>query len=161
MNSTTPNFSASGGRLIHEILPVGWLQCNCSIIGDPETREAIVLDPGDEVERIAEILMRHKLKVKAIVSTHAHIDHVGGLKKLHDLTGAPVMLHADDLPLYQAMDVQAAWIGMQPPDAAVVDERDVARRCRIGRRRRDVDIPPVVGRKHRQRTGRRSTFHRN
>ena len=122
MNSTTPNLSASGGKLIHEILPVGWLQCNCSIIGDPETREAIVLDPGDEVERIAEILMRHKLKVKAIVSTHAHIDHVGGLKKLHELTGAPVMLHADDLPLYQAMDVQAAWIGMQPPELTEIHQ---------------------------------------
>ncbi|HEV1994355.1 MAG TPA: MBL fold metallo-hydrolase [Candidatus Acidoferrum sp.] len=106
---------ASGGALIHEIIPVGWLQCNCSIIGDPATREALVLDPGDEVERIEEILKRHQLTVKAIVSTHAHIDHVGGLKKLHDLTGAPVMMHADDLQLYQALDRQAKWLGMRAP----------------------------------------------
>jgi len=98
------------------------LQCNCSIIGDPETREALVLDPGDEVDRIEEILKRHHLKVKAIVSTHAHIDHVGGLKKLHDLTGAPVMMHADDLQLYRALDMQAAWIGMRPPEQTEVHQ---------------------------------------
>jgi len=113
---------ASGGELIHEVIPVGWLQCNCSIIGDPVTREALVLDPGDDVARIVEILDRHKLQVKAIVSTHAHIDHVGGLKKLHDLTGAPVMMHHGDLELYQAMEMQAAFIGMKPPEVGEVHQ---------------------------------------
>ena len=94
-----------GEPLIHEILPVGWLQCNCSVVGDPESREAIVLDPGDEVERIQEILARHGLTVRAIVNTHAHIDHVGGLRKLHDLTGAPVLMHPDDLELYRALEM--------------------------------------------------------
>lgn len=126
MSGATSHFGGEGHssetKLIHEIIPVGWLQCNCSIIGDPETREALVLDPGDEVEKIAEILQRHKLHVKAIVSTHAHIDHVGGLKKLHDLTGAPVMMHAEDLPLYQAMDMQASWIGMRAPELTDVDQ---------------------------------------
>jgi len=107
--------------LIHEILPVGWLQCNCSVVGDPETREAIVLDPGDEVERIQEILARHGLTVRAIVNTHAHIDHVGGLRKLHDVTGAPVLMHPDDLELYRALEMQAAWIGMPVPEIADVD----------------------------------------
>ena len=107
--------------LIHEILPVGWLQCNCSIVGDAETRDAIVLDPGDEVERIQEILTRHKLTVRAIVNTHAHIDHVGGLRKLHDATGAPVLMHSDDLDLYRALEMQAAWIGMPVPEIANVD----------------------------------------
>ncbi len=110
-----------GQSLIHEILPVGWLQCNCSVIGDPETREAIVLDPGDEVERIQEILVRHRLTVRAIVNTHAHIDHVGGLRKLHDATGAPVLMHPDDLDLYRALEMQAAWIGMPVPEIANVD----------------------------------------
>jgi len=96
-------------------MPVGLLQCNCSIIGDPVSREALVLDPGDEVHRIMDLLGRHKLTVKAIVSTHAHIDHVGGLKKLHDYTGAPVLMHRDDVPLYQAMDMQAAFMGIEPP----------------------------------------------
>ncbi len=108
--------------LIHEILPVGWLQCNCSILGDPETREALVLDPGDEVERVLAVLKRHSLHVKAIVSTHAHIDHVGGLQKLQEVTGAPVLMHGDDLELYQHLDEQAAWLGVPPPPSARIDQ---------------------------------------
>src|SRR3989441_12497401 len=71
-------------KIIHEILPVGLLQCNCSVVGDPHTREAIVIDPGDEVDRILEVVTRHNLKVRAILSTHAHIDHVGGLRKMKE-----------------------------------------------------------------------------
>lgn len=108
-------------RLIHEVLPVGWLQCNCHVLGDPVTREAIVVDPGDEVGRILEILTSRRLNVRAIISTHAHIDHVGGLVKLHSATGAPVCMHSDDLELYKLLDVQAAWIGMRPPEMAEVD----------------------------------------
>ncbi len=108
-------------RLIHEILPVGMLACNCSIVGDPETGEALVIDPGDEVERVLGLLARHKLKVLAIVSTHAHIDHVGGLAKLHRATGAPVLMHADDLDLYRALPLQARWLGVEPPETIEVD----------------------------------------
>jgi glyoxylase-like metal-dependent hydrolase (beta-lactamase superfamily II) len=107
--------------LIHEIIPVGWLQCNCSIVGDPETRECIVVDPGDEVERILEIVARHGLKVQAIVNTHAHIDHVGGLHKLREVTGAPVQMHAQDLELYRRLDIQATMIGMPLPPITEVD----------------------------------------
>jgi hydroxyacylglutathione hydrolase len=109
-------------KLIHEVLPVGWLQCNCSILGDPETREALVLDPGDEVERVLDVLRRHSLRVKAIVSTHAHIDHVGGLQKLQQVTGAPVLMHGDDMELYRHLDEQAAWLGVPPPPSARVDQ---------------------------------------
>ena len=109
-------------KIIHEILPVGLLQCNCSIIGDPETREALVVDPGDEAARILELLAKHALTVKAIVSTHAHIDHVGGLRKMQDATGAPVLMHGDDMELYRHLDAQAAWIGMRTPDPANVDK---------------------------------------
>lgn len=108
--------------LIHEILPVGMLQCNCSIVGDTETREAIVLDPGDEVEKILAVIAKHRLKVMAIVSTHAHIDHVGGLKKLHDATHAPVFMNEADLELYQAMEMQAQFLGVRPPQVANVDD---------------------------------------
>ena len=94
-------------KLIHEVIPVGMLQCNCSILGDPITHEAIVVDPGDEIERITEILREHRLKVRAIVSTHTHIDHVGGLAGLQRITGAPVLIHQADLDLYRGLDLQA------------------------------------------------------
>jgi hydroxyacylglutathione hydrolase len=103
------------GKLIHEVIPVGLLQCNCSILGDPATGEAIVVDPGDEVERILEIVRRHGLKVRSIVSTHTHIDHVGGLAGLHRATGAPVLIHEADLELYKNLDEQAQWLGVPTP----------------------------------------------
>src|SRR5271163_784028 len=109
-------------KLLHEIIPVGMLQCNCSILGDPTTREAIVVDPGDEVERVLEILRRHDLKVRAIVSTHTHIDHVGGLAGLHAATGAPVLIHKDDLELYSNLEMQANWLGVETPQ--VMDIQD-------------------------------------
>ena len=117
-----PALNAAQDSLIHITIPVGMLQCNCSIIGDPLTREALVVDPGDEVTRILDLLGRRRLTVKAIVSTHAHIDHVGGLAKLHQYTGAPVLMHRDDLPLYQAMDIQASFLGVLPPDLTEVDQ---------------------------------------
>jgi hydroxyacylglutathione hydrolase len=122
MSEPSRTFDAVSPELIHITIPVGALQCNCTIIADPTTREALVIDPGDEVTRILELLGRHKLTVKAIVSTHAHIDHVGGLSKLHQYTGAPVLMHRDDLPLYQAMEMQAAFLGVVPPDLTDVDQ---------------------------------------
>lgn len=107
--------------LIHEIIPVGMLQCNCSIVGDAPTREAIVIDPGDEVDRILALLAKHRLTVKAILSTHAHIDHVGGLKKLHDVTGAPVLMNEGDLEMYRGMELQAQFLGIAPPPLAKID----------------------------------------
>jgi hydroxyacylglutathione hydrolase len=108
-------------KLIHEVIPVGLLRCNCSILGDPDTREAVVLDPGDEVDRILAVLAKHRLKVIAIVSTHTHIDHVGGLAKLHDSTGAPVFMHRDDLDLYRHLDLQAQWLGVPAPETTGVE----------------------------------------
>lgn len=122
MSDGLPALNAATEGLIHITIPVGMLQCNCSIIGDPVTREALVIDPGDEVTRILDLIGRHRLTVKAIVSTHAHIDHVGGLSKLHKYTGAPVLMHRDDLPLYQAMDMQASFLGVHPPELAEIDQ---------------------------------------
>ncbi len=102
-------------NLIHEVIPVGPIQCNCSILGDKLTREAIVVDPGDDVDRILEILRKHDLKVRAIMSTHAHIDHVGGLALLHKATGAPVLIHQGDLDLYRNLHIQAEWMGVPTP----------------------------------------------
>jgi hydroxyacylglutathione hydrolase len=107
---------------IHEILPVGMLQCNCHIIGDPQTREAIVIDPGDDAAKILEVIARHRLKVTAIAVTHTHIDHVIGLRRVHEATGAPVHLHAEDMELYRMLEVQATWLGWKTPEAAHVDQ---------------------------------------
>jgi hydroxyacylglutathione hydrolase len=122
MSDRSRALSAAQDSFIHITIPVGFLQCNCSIIGDPVTREALVVDPGDEVTRILDLLGRHRLTVKAIVSTHAHIDHVGGLSKLHQYTGAPVLMHRDDLPLYQAMEMQASFLGVLPPELTDIDQ---------------------------------------
>src|ERR1700704_3381867 len=97
-------------HMIHAILPVGVLQCNCSILGDETTREAIVIDPGDEIDQILGIVAKHNLRVTAIVITHAHIDHIGGAQKLKAATGAPVYMNENDAPLYDSLDVQADWL---------------------------------------------------
>jgi glyoxylase-like metal-dependent hydrolase (beta-lactamase superfamily II) len=109
-------------NLIHEILPVGMLQCNCHIVGDPQTREAIVIDPGDDAARILEVIASHHLKVTAIVVTHTHIDHVIGLRRVHQATGAPVYVHADDVDLYRMLEVQASWLGWKTPESVKIDQ---------------------------------------
>jgi glyoxylase-like metal-dependent hydrolase (beta-lactamase superfamily II) len=107
--------------MIHEILAVGVLQCNCSVFGDETSRQAIVVDPGDDIADIQEILERHGLSVSAIVITHAHIDHIGGAAKLKALTGAPVYMNADDQELYNHLDVQAQWVGIRTPERTEID----------------------------------------
>ncbi len=107
--------------MIHEIIPVGPLQCNCSIFGDETTHEAIVIDPGAQIEDILAILRKHSLTVKHIVITHAHIDHIGGAAKLKAATGAPVHMNSNDQGLYDQVDVQAEWLGMERPERTEID----------------------------------------
>jgi hydroxyacylglutathione hydrolase len=107
--------------MIHEILPVGPLQCNCSIIGDEITREAMVIDPGDDIDHVLAIVRKHNLQIKQIVVTHAHIDHVGGAMKLRAATGAPILLNQNDYALLKMLDMQAAWIGVPPPGKVEID----------------------------------------
>jgi len=107
--------------MIHEILPVGSLQCNCSVIGDETTRDAMVIDPGDDIADVLAIIQKHHLSVKQIVITHAHIDHVGGAMKLRQATGAPILLNQNDYALLKMLDVQAAWLGMRPPGEVEID----------------------------------------
>jgi hydroxyacylglutathione hydrolase len=108
--------------MIHKIFPVGPLQCNCSVIGDEKTHEAMVIDPGDQIEGILDILRQEKLTLKQIVITHAHIDHVGGAMKLKAANGAPILMNQNDHALLKMLDMQAAWVGMLPPGDVQVDE---------------------------------------
>ena len=107
--------------MILETFPVGLLQCNCTLLGDETTGEAMVVDPGDNIPQILARLAKHGLTLKQIVVTHAHIDHVGGALQLKQQTGAPILLNQQDLPLLEMMDVQAGWLGVQTPEVAPPD----------------------------------------
>jgi hydroxyacylglutathione hydrolase len=108
--------------MIRETFPVGPLACNCTILGDEEAHEAIVIDPGDDVSRIHRRLTELGLTLKQILVTHGHIDHVGGALKLKQLTGAPIFLNQGDLPQLKMMAEQAAWLGVETPETATPDE---------------------------------------
>src|SRR5262249_46937972 len=109
-------------NMIHEIFPVGPLACNCSVIGDERTHEAMVIDPGDEIERVLDILKQHGLKLKMIVVTHGHIDHIGGAGKLQKTTGAPIYMNERDQMQLKLLPVQAMWIGIRPPGKVAIDQ---------------------------------------
>jgi glyoxylase-like metal-dependent hydrolase (beta-lactamase superfamily II) len=118
-------------KTILETFPVGALQCNCVIIGDERTKTAVVIDPGDEIERVTAALDRLGLSVASILATHGHIDHVGGFAELKRLTGAKTLLHEADVPLYENLALQAQWLGVAPPaltalDAGLSEELGVA-----------------------------------
>ena len=107
--------------MIFETFPVGLLQCNCTILGDEETREAIVIDPGDDADKILQVLEKHRLTAKQIVCTHTHIDHVGAIHDLQQRSGVAASIHKADLLLFEKLDVQAQWIGLPTPKKGVID----------------------------------------
>ena len=107
--------------MILDSFPVGPLRCNCTILGDETTHEAMVVDPGDNIPEILARLRKHGLTLKQIVVTHAHIDHVGGAALLKKATGAPVLLNQQDLGLLEMMEMQAGWLGIETPAVAAPD----------------------------------------
>jgi hydroxyacylglutathione hydrolase len=115
--------------LIIECLPVGPIMANCYILGCKETHEASVIDPGDEAERILLKLAGLKLKVKYIINTHGHFDHVGANKKMKEATGADILIHALDAPMLGSLAQAAASFGLKsensPPPDKTVDDGDI------------------------------------
>jgi hydroxyacylglutathione hydrolase len=107
--------------VILETFPVGPLQCNCTVLGDEASGEAMVVDPGDNIPQILAVLARHKLTLKQIVITHGHIDHVGGAVRLKRATGAPILMNQNDLPQLAMMNIQAGWLGIATPEVAPPD----------------------------------------
>ena len=97
---------------IVEIFPVGLFQCNCILIGDPKTKKALVIDPGDEVQKIMQRVTKHQLTIESVLHTHTHIDHIGATTALQKLTNAKVFLHREDLFLYEKMAMQADFLGI-------------------------------------------------
>jgi len=120
----------TGAGPLIETFPVGPLQCNCTILADPVSREAVVIDPGDEPERILRALQAAKLNPVALLHTHAHLDHITASRAVKEATGAPIRLHPADRPLYDALPEQARFFGFRaeeplPPDAPLRDAETV------------------------------------
>jgi len=84
-------------------------QTNCYIVGCPETKEGIIVDPGDEPKRILAVVNFHQLKIAAIVATHGHLDHVLAVKAVKEATGAPFLLPELDLPIAKSAHIQARF----------------------------------------------------
>jgi hydroxyacylglutathione hydrolase len=95
-----------------ETFPVGPLRCNCTIVGNPKTRQAIVIDPGGDADKILALLTQHNYTVCSILHTHAHFDHFLASGIIHQKTGAPLCLHAGDKPLWQNLERQCSLFGI-------------------------------------------------
>jgi hydroxyacylglutathione hydrolase len=112
-------------------LVVGPLENNCFMISDEKTAECLVTDPGDEPDRILDLIKENKFRVKYILCTHAHFDHVGALQELKDGTGAQIVLHSDDLVIYRnATEAAKSWgfeIDPLPEPDLLVSEGDILR----------------------------------
>ena len=112
--------------MIVEKLEVGPIMANCFIVGCENTKEAVVIDPGDEADRILLKLADLGLKVKCLVNTHGHFDHVGGNKRMKEVTAAPLGIHPEDEPMLMELSASAARFGLSaenspPADLALED----------------------------------------
>ena len=113
---------AEGAWVLIETFPVGPLACNCTILADAGSGEAIVIDGGDGVDEVARRLAAANLRAKYLLHTHAHIDHIGDVGALRERAGGQALLHPADLPLYRALEMQASWIGLlQAPRVVELD----------------------------------------
>jgi len=124
-------------------IPVGPLRCNCSIVADVDAREAVVIDPGDEAEKIVSAIETTGCRAVALLHTHGHFDHIGGTAEVKRATGAEIRIHPADRPLYDALPEQASFFGFDavpplPPDGGFSDGETIA----VGRLRLRVVHTP-------------------
>lgn len=108
--------------MIFESFPVGPFQCNCMILGCKKTRSAVVIDPGEEAEQILALLSQHELNVVYILHSHAHLDHVGATKAVHENAGGTTGLHEDDMFLCEHLSTQAELFGLPCPETPVIEQ---------------------------------------
>lgn len=108
--------------MLVETIPVGLLQCNCTILACERTREAIVIDPGDEADSILDVVRANGLEVRYVLHTHAHLDHVMGTGDVVRETGARPRLHPGDVFLYENLEMQGRLLGMSPAAAPPLSE---------------------------------------
>ena len=116
--------------IILETIPVGPLQCNCTILGDLVSRKAIVVDPGGDAEILLERLVELNLQVERIIHTHAHLDHFLASGKMKEATGAKLALHREDLFLWDMLEDQCRMFGIPfepppPPDQWLENEEEI------------------------------------
>jgi glyoxylase-like metal-dependent hydrolase (beta-lactamase superfamily II) len=108
--------------VIIETFAAGPLACNCTILADEASGEAIVVDGGDGVDEVLRRLNARNLRATHLLHTHAHIDHIGDLGALRDRAGGRALLHPADLPLYRTLEIQAHWVGLaQAPRIVELD----------------------------------------
>lgn len=129
--------------LLRETFPAGPFQCNCTLLADPDTKHALIIDPGGEVNKIAEIITHYDLTVTGIIHTHAHIDHIWATREVKEAHGGEIALHRDDLFLYDGIAMQAALFGFRvrgvlPVDRFIADGEELT----FGRRRAVVVHTP-------------------
>jgi glyoxylase-like metal-dependent hydrolase (beta-lactamase superfamily II) len=107
--------------ILRETFPAGPLECNCTILADGDTKDAVVIDPGGELPKIAEIVAHYDLTVRAIIHTHAHLDHIFGTRDVKEAHGGTICLHRGDTFLYDGFAVQAAMFGWKVRDVVPVE----------------------------------------
>ena len=107
--------------MLIETVVVGSFQCNCTIIADEKTREALIIDPGDEPDKILDLVRHYDLKVKYLMHTHAHLDHIMGTRKVKEKTQGEILLHKADNDIYNSLKMQAAMFRFNVEDPLKVD----------------------------------------
>ena len=130
--------------LLRETFPAGAFQCNCTVLACGDTKDAVIIDPGGETERIAELVAHYDLTVRAIIHTHAHLDHIYCTRDVKQAHGGEVCLHRADTFLYDAFAMQAAMFGWRPQPTTPV-ERWLEHGDRIGMGKRELEVIHTPG----------------